>query len=407
MQAIEDAYGELAEPYRSRVSSTKPSDWLTPAFPTAADLAAFDAELAGVTAQLDALQRAVGERQKTVARLRGEHEQAERARSAVEKTLGGLNQSLMQQQERIKLGQQQLEPARAALPARWQYRVDELDAGQIDTLAAECQQLIESDAAGKLERLRQAQAVHETLRTEIERLGAELAQVPAEARRAPAELELELRSAKERDNRLRAALGQLRADERQLQERQQRREQLARDFRAADRERHLSARLAALLSRRHLQRHLLRQAEIGIVDNTNCVLDRISAGELRVRLLPEEDNDDSRALQLEAYRPAVKQSFGLSFLSGSERFRVAISLALGIGQYASRQHRAIESVIIDEGFGCLDRDNRRTMIDELEHLRGQLRCILLVSHQEEFADAFPEGYRFRFADGMTRVERAE
>jgi DNA repair protein SbcC/Rad50 len=30
---------------------------------------------------------------------------------------------------------------------------------------------------------------------------------------------------------------------------------------------------------------------------------------------------------------------------------------------------------------------------------------LLVSHQEEFADAFPDGYRFELHDGATRVSR--
>jgi exonuclease SbcC len=376
-------------------------------FPSADDLATLDKELADVKQRLEALQRTADERQKSAALLRRQHDQAERERSALHKKLSGLETALMQQRERIHLGRQQLDPARAALPARWHYRADELDTAQIDSLAAECRQLVEKDALGKLERLRQAQKDQESVRNQLAQLDAELEQLPAAARRPPADFEAALRQAKERENGLRAALGQLQAQQRQLQERQERREQLARSFRAADRERHLSARLAALLSRRHLQRHLLRQAEIGIVENTNRVLDRITAGELCVRLLPEEDNDDNRALQLEAYKPAVRQSFGLSFLSGSERFRVAIGLALGIGQYASRQHRAIESVIIDEGFGCLDRDNRRTMIDELDHLRGQLRCILLVSHQEEFADAFPEGYRFRFADGMTRVERTE
>ena len=95
----------------------------------------------------------------------------------------------------------------------------------------------------------------------------------------------------------------------------------------------------------------------------------------------------------------------MAFLSGSQKFRVAVSLALGIGQYASRQHRPIESVIIDEGFGCLDRHGRQVMIQELQNLRGQLRCILLVSHQEEFAEAFSDGYHFTLEDGATRVTR--
>jgi DNA repair exonuclease SbcCD ATPase subunit len=133
-------------------------------------------------------------------------------------------------------------------------------------------------------------------------------------------------------------------------------------------------------------------------------LDRLSGGELRLALVGEEENTRGRALQLVAHKTSCGQAFGLSFLSGSEKFRVAVSLALGIGQYASRQHRPIESVVIDEGFGCLDPDNRRTMIEVLHELRTQFRCILLVSHQEEFAEAFPDGYRFTIVDGTSRVQ---
>jgi DNA repair protein SbcC/Rad50 len=94
----------------------------------------------------------------------------------------------------------------------------------------------------------------------------------------------------------------------------------------------------------------------------------------------------------------------VAFLSGSQRFRVAVSLALGIGQYARGRRRPIEAVIIDEGFGCLDRFGRAEMIEQLGALRGRLARIILVSHQEEFTDAFSDGYRFEVVDGATRVE---
>jgi exonuclease SbcC len=47
------------------------------------------------------------------------------------------------------------------------------------------------------------------------------------------------------------------------------------------------------------------------------------------------------------------------------------------------------------------------MIQELQNLRGHLQCILLVSHQEEFAEAFPDGYRFELTNGATRVTRIQ
>ncbi len=37
--------------------------------------------------------------------------------------------------------------------------------------------------------------------------------------------------------------------------------------------------------------------------------------------------------------------------------------------------------------------------------QGHLHGILLASHQKEFADAFPDGYRFEPENGATRVKR--
>jgi exonuclease SbcC len=43
------------------------------------------------------------------------------------------------------------------------------------------------------------------------------------------------------------------------------------------------------------------------------------------------------------------------------------------------------------------------MIEQMRKLCTYLRSILLVSHEEEFADAFADGYRLELADGSARV----
>src|SRR5262249_52158575 len=154
--------------------------------------------------------------------------------------------------------------------------------------------------------------------------------------------------------------------------------QLQEQFLAADGLHNRYKLLAELLGPRRLQLHLVRNAERGIVDYANEVLDRLSGGQLYLRLRGEDSEEAvEKALDLECYnRTAGETPLGVAFLSGSQRFRVAVSLALGIGQYASRQHRPLEAVIIDEGFGCLDRQGRHVMIEELKNLRQQMRCIL-------------------------------
>lgn len=79
--------------------------------------------------------------------------------------------------------------------------------------------------------------------------------------------------------------------------------------------------------------------------------------------------------------------------SGSQRFRIAISIALAIGKYIRRESRRVESVIIDEGFISLDKTGWEDTIQELRPLQEFLERIILVSHQEEFYKPFKLGIR--------------
>lgn len=106
-----------------------------------------------------------------------------------------------------------------------------------------------------------------------------------------------------------------------------------------------------------------------------------------MKIIHTADDDEAFAL---CVRQADKPTpTGVNYLSGSEKFRVAVSVALAIGRFAAGQARPLESVIIDEGFGSLDRDGLRAAADELNRLRQYLRRIIVVSHQEEFAKRFP------------------
>ena len=246
----------------------------------------------------------------------------------------------------------------------------------------------------------------ESLRAEVVRLVAEADLFPGEVRRPLAELQTLVTAAGQEADRCDAALQVAHKEKLKLDGQRESRAKLGRQFREADGQFNRYKILAELLGRDRLQRHLVRQAERQIVDYGNAVLDRLSGGQLYLKLAGADDGGADKALDLDCFNRATGgDPINVLFLSGSQKFRVAVSLALAIGQYASRQHRPIESVIIDEGFGSLDRIGRQVMIQELQNLRGQLRCILLVSHQEEFAEAFADGYLFELKDGATRVSR--
>lgn len=156
----------------------------------------------------------------------------------------------------------------------------------------------------------------------------------------------------------------------------------------AEKKADLHRKLDELLGKGGLQRELVRTAEREIVRLANDTVQNLSDGDLTVELDGSADGDDE-AFALQVRRADGPTPIGVNYLSGSQKFRVAVSVALAIGRFAAGQARPLESVIIDEGFGSLDRDGLRAAATELNRLRQHLRRIVLVSHQEEFADRFP------------------
>jgi DNA repair exonuclease SbcCD ATPase subunit len=289
----------------------------------------------------------------------------------------------------------------------WQSCAASAPAGDLQNWKAQLRTLEERGIESRAKELEQAEADLGPLRRRRADLEEEQESIPVEARCGLEELDRRLAETRTEQAAREAELGEARNARQALADRREQRRRLQEQYLALDQKHNRYRLLAELLGPKRLQLHLVRRAERGIVDYANEVLDRLSGGQLYLRLRGDDGEDAAdKALDLEAYnRTAGETPLGVAFLSGSQRFRVAVSLALGIGQYASRQHRPIESVIIDEGFGCLDRQGRQVMIQELQNLRGHMRCILLVSHQEEFADAFADGYRFELTNGTTAVTR--
>jgi len=364
------------------------------------EYAAKQAEETTVGGQLKATKSEIG-------RTETDADRQQRQLSAFDNDLTALAGNLRTEEVVRQASREAIDRAKRGLPAAWQKPVEAAGLNEQMTWKDEFETLTAAGTEAKFTQLQAARGGLDSLRAEIAALEQEAGAFPDAARRPPDEVRAEAAAArKELDAHNRDLLDAQR-QKGQLDDYRRQRADLGGRFKAADAEFTRYKTLTELLGRDRLQRHLVRQAERQIVDCGNAVLDRLSGGQLFLKLVGSEDGTSAdKALDLECDNRVTGGSpINVAFLSGSQRFRVAVALALGIGQYASRQHRPIESVIIDEGFGCLDRAGRQVMIQELQNLRGHLQCILLVSHQEEFADAFPDGYRFELADGATKVSR--
>lgn len=296
-----------------------------------------------------------------------------------------------------------------SLPEKWQQRAATVEANELEEWEIERGRLAEyENLSSELKAARQSVG---NLEQQINSLTTEIDKLPQEARRPANKVEQELDCAKtqrtQADSQRLAATGHLNALEQQLK----RRMQLEQEQRDAERKHKLYKLLSELLGPEHLQLHLLRRAERSIVELANETLDGLSRGQLRLELPGGDDESGTqskKALDLVAYNYETgPYPTAVSITSGSQRFRIAVSLALAIGRYAGQEARRIESVIIDEGFGGLDKNGRDDMIQELNELQQQLARIVLVSHQEEFAGAFANGYAIELVDGASRVSLLE
>lgn len=459
-RSCRESYIGLPDEYKRRVAPAPPDDWAKTAYPERDELSALHKDVATaeevgrkLRAALDAANKARTIRAKLdaardrlakvreglppgdPATLRQEHTAAQaddaavanqlkgtkaeitrtesdvdrnqRSLSSLDAELTGLHEKLNGEESSRKQSQQTIDQMTKSLPAGWQKLVETAGMTERARWQDEVETLVGKGTEEKFTNLKAARGGLESLRAEIATVEHEADAFPDEAKRPPDEVKgLVAAARKGLDERNRDLLAAQR-EKGLLDGYRQQRAELGEKYKAADAEYARYKTLAELLGRDRLQRHLVRTAERQIVSYANAVLDRLSGGQLFLKLVGTDDGTAAdKALDLECSNRVTGGSpINVAFLSGSQRFRVAVALALGIGQYAGKQHRPIESVIIDEGFGCLDRAGRQVMIQELQNLRGHLHCILLVSHQEEFADAFPDGYRFELHDGQTRVSR--
>jgi exonuclease SbcC len=455
-------YAELPAEERKRVSAAPPADWLATTYPDADDVFRVRAEADGLAAAREELRKAElvhelwGRLQAqesaaltSLARLkqdlpedreaiRRDHAGLSAEEKSLDKNLTAKRKELKETEtdaERLgkdrdtalaqqvdlegKLKQQEVTRDHAmqtsaqlvkALPEAWRPEAETVGMAKLAGWEGELRQLETDRTDERGLALAQARVNVELLQRERETLETQREAFPAESRREPAAVLALLAEARTHDRACDESLGEARQKLAQLESYRRQREEIAEDYRVTEGELATDKALAELLGRERLQLHLVRQAEKQVIEHANAVLDRLSGGQLYLKLMGEANGEggSDKALDLEVVnRITGEKPINVAFLSGSQKFRVAVSLALGIGQYASKQHRPIESVIIDEGFGCLDQHGRQVMIQELQNLRGQMKCILLVSHQEEFADAFADGYHFRLDGGATRVTRVQ
>ena len=273
------------------------------------------------------------------------------------------------------------------LLAGWQREIRELQGAP-----AQYQALVEA---------RQRQSQHKQALVELE---SEQSQLPEEARCMPEQLQEEIDLINTDYQKFGKQEHESRAEVLRLQGIREQHRELLQQWTQAKRLTSRYKELTDLLGSKGLQHDLLENAEAGIVYHANEILDRISGGTLHLKL-KSSDGSKPEALNMIAYNSAINahEPQSIKLLSGSQQFRVAISLAIGIGRYMGSTNHRVESIMIDEGFGSLDASSRDEMTQALQDLEDDFKCVIVVSHQNEFSNKFPNRYETEIIDGRTKI----
>lgn len=291
----------------------------------------------------------------------------------------------------------------ARLTLDWQSRLPDLDSDAVGTLAAVRDWLQASGVANRFALLRQDAEKQVEWSKQLADVQSEINGIPTDAQVSVQEAQHwqgEARTVVDVANGARDTAVRTRDE---LKVRAKQYEKLTAQLRTAERQHDLHKKLDTLLGQNGLQRELVRDAEQQIVELANDTLQNLSDGELSLEQDDEAGGREDKAFALRVRRAGDPVPIGVLFLSGSQKFRVAVSVALAVGRFASGRARPLEAVIIDEGFGSLDKDGLRAMADELKRLQRsqELKRVILVSHQDEFTDQFPVGYQLSSGENGT------
>ncbi|GAB4525675.1 MAG: SMC family ATPase [Pleurocapsa sp.] len=290
------------------------------------------------------------------------------------------------------------------LPEQWQ-KENLFNSDRLQELQQERDRL--SDYEKLAQQLNTAQQFLEHSIKQIDNYQKQIEELPIEAHRSSQEITQEIEIAREERKTREEEKSNAERELNKLQDTQKQHDKLVSNLKEAERNKNLYKTLSDLLGKKGIQLHILRNAEKAIIAIANEILDSLSRGKIRLELRGENEETD-KALDLVAYNYSTgNQPTAVALTSGSQRFRIAVSLALAIGQYVGNNARNIESVIIDEGFGSLDKNGRDDMIEELNELKQRLKRIILVSHQEEFFNEFTNGYKIKLIDGASKVNLLE
>jgi DNA repair protein SbcC/Rad50 len=149
--------------------------------------------------------------------------------------------------------------------------------------------------------------------------------------------------------------------------------------------------LAGVFGKDGIQALLIEEAIPEIENEANLILSRLSDNQAQVFI--ESLRDLKKGGVKETLDIKISDVVGIrpyEMFSGGEAFRIDFSLRIAISKLlARRAGTALQTLIIDEGFGSQDEDGLSRIMDAIYAIQKDFSKVIVVSHLPVFKDNFP------------------
>lgn len=130
-----------------------------------------------------------------------------------------------------------------------------------------------------------------------------------------------------------------------------------------------------------------------VVWQANELLKGVKGGQFKLVVNRDEKEGRNRQYGLDLWVESTKtsQPYSVRFLSGGEKFIVAVALSLALSAVVQMQSGGtkIEALFIDEGFGSLDPNALDEAMEILLSMSGTRKMLGIISHVESMKETIP------------------
>jgi exonuclease SbcC len=151
------------------------------------------------------------------------------------------------------------------------------------------------------------------------------------------------------------------------------------------------AEIIKALGKDGLQALLIEQALPEIEQEANILLAQLTDNQTQIFI--ESLRDLKKGGSKETLDIKISDSIGLrpyEMFSGGEAFRIDFALRIAISKLlARRAGTALQTLIIDEGFGSQDEDGLQLIMDSILKIQDNFAKVIIVSHLPSMKEQFP------------------